>query len=60
MTADTTRRLALLMVLLATPTFAGQWKPEFKQDQGVFEVSGSTYAWEVHDEGVEGVLNGVA
>ncbi len=46
-----------LTALFATQAFAQQWKPNFKQDKDVFEVSGSTYAWEVHDEGVEGVLD---
>lgn len=60
MTANTTCKpclLALLTALVAAPALAQQWKPTFKQGQDVFEVSGSTYAWEVHDEGVDGVLD---
>jgi hypothetical protein len=34
-----------------------EWKPTFKSGGDIFEVSGSTYAWEVHDEGVERVLD---
>ncbi len=60
MTTNTTYKLcpvALLTALVIAPALAQQWKPNFKEDQDIFEVSGSTYAWEVHDEGVEGVLD---
>ncbi|MHC4176966.1 MAG: glycoside hydrolase family 10 protein [Planctomycetota bacterium] len=33
------------------------WAPDFRDRSEVFEVSASTYAWEVHDEGVEDVLD---
>jgi hypothetical protein len=45
------------MAFVAGPASAQQWKPNFKNPKDVFEVSGSTYAWEVHDEGIEGVLD---
>ena len=33
------------------------WKSVIKPGESVFEVSGSTYAWEMHDEGIKGVLD---
>jgi hypothetical protein len=33
------------------------WAPQFTPGKAPFEVSASTYAWEVHDEGVESMLD---
>lgn len=33
------------------------WQPAFERDKPAFEVSASTYPWEVHDEGPERLLD---
>ncbi|MHC4890336.1 MAG: hypothetical protein ACYTEO_12845 [Planctomycetota bacterium] len=40
---------------VSTSTVTRRWQPAFEQDKVVFEVSASTYPWEVHDEEVERV-----
>ena len=50
-------QLSLIMCALIMNTQIRTWHPTFEQDKAVFEVSASTYPWEVHDEGVERVLD---
>ena len=56
------RCLVALAVLLVLPALPQQrktpaWAPSFETGKNPFEVSASTYAWEVHDEGVERMLD---
>jgi hypothetical protein len=56
------KKIIMLAAFLALPAFTQQratpaWAPAFEAGKSPFEVSASTYAWEVHDEGVELMLD---
>lgn len=50
-------KVSLIFCALLLNAQPRTWQPNFEHDKDAFEVSASTYPWEVHDEGTERLLD---